>query len=290
MKSDYDLQLHPAMLQARPVWFDDIPWHRSSEHRLSDDALATLEYMNLIEGHVCAGYLHLALASPATRASTERTDFAAGWGVQENWHGIALNRFLDQYKGISVSTRAARQDARRATLSARDRHAHLIAGAASSIATDLYPAVYACIGFRNEIMTLKGYGSLLAKVNSPDRHPVLDPLLRSLMSEEGHHARFYRHIANAYLATSAAARRTARLAMNTWWGIVGENFAGSAGADRVILYLFQDAHGRSLADSIDAQVGGLPGLAGVRPMRRRLEQALGSSRKFQPHFRRSNVR
>lgn len=274
--STYDLRLHSAMLQAMPRWFAEIPWHRSAERELCDDAIATIEYMDLIEGHVCAGYLHLALASPAVRATTDSTDFAAGWGTQENWHGIALHRFLDEYRGIQVSTRAPIQDRRRAQLSLSARHAHLLAGAAASIAPELYPAVYACVGYRNEVMTLKGYGSLLSKVNTSEPHPVLDPLLRNLMSEEGHHARFYRRIAERYLESNAKARRAARLAMNRWWGIVGENFAGSDGADRVILYLFRDERGRDLADKIDAAVASLPGLDGVRPMRRRLEQALKS--------------
>src|SRR5919106_2370186 len=120
--SEYDLGLPPALMQARPPWFDEITWHRSAERVLSEDAIATLEYMDLVEGHVCAGYLHLALASPAVRATTERTDFAAGWGVQENWHGIALHRFLDTYRGISVSTRAPLQDARRSRLGFGERH------------------------------------------------------------------------------------------------------------------------------------------------------------------------
>lgn len=277
-RSTYDLRVHPAMLQAQPEWFTNIPWHRSAERELSDDAIAALEYMDLIEGHVCAGYLHLALAAPAVRATTESTDFAAGWGVQENWHGIALHRFLDEYRGIAVSTRAPVQDQRRAQISFTARHGHLLAGAAASIAPDLYPAVYACIGYRNEVMTLKGYGSLLSKVNEPDPHPVLDPLLRGLMAEEGHHAKFYRRIAERYLEANPRARRAARFAMTRWWGIVGENFAGSEGADRVILYLFQDQRGRDLTDKIDAAVASLPGLQGVRPMRRRLEQALESTR------------
>ena len=277
--SGYDLRLPPALIQAQPSWFSEIPWHRCRERELSADAIATIEYMDLIEGHVCAGYLHLALASPRIRARTETTDFAAGWGVQENWHGIALHRFLDEYRGIRVSTRAPVQDARRAQLSLADRHSHLVAGAAASIAPELYPAVYACVGYRNEVMTLKGYGSLLSKVNVPEPHPVLDPLLRNLMSEEGHHARFYRRIAEGYLRSSPRARRAARLAMNKWWGIVGENFAGSEGADRVILYLFRDERGRELADKVDAAVASLPGLEGVRPMRRRLEQALRRARR-----------
>jgi hypothetical protein len=276
-RSDYDLRLPPAMLQAQPAWFADVPWHRSAERVLSDDAIATIEYMDLIEGHVCAGYLHLALASNAVRATTASTDFAAGWGVQENWHGIALHRFLDEYRGYRVSTRAPVQDARRAQLSLSGRHAHLFAGAAASIAPELYPAVYACIGYRNEVMTLKGYGSLLGKVNVPTPHPALDPLLRNLMSDEGHHARFYRNIAERYLETNPRARRAARLAMNKWWGIVGENFAGSEGADRVIRYLFRDERGRDLADKIDGTIASLPGLAGVRPMRKRLTQALANA-------------
>ena len=126
-------------------------------------------------------------------------------------------------------------------------------------------------------MTLKGYGSLLSKVNIPEPHPVLDPLLRNLMAEEGDHARFYRQIAERYLKSNPRARQVARLAMNKWWGIVGENFAGSEGADRVILYLFRDERGRDLADKIDAAVASLPGLHGVRPMRRRLVHALKNS-------------
>lgn len=275
--SDYDLGLPPALVQAQPAWFADIPWHRSADRVLSEEMIATLEYMDLIEGHVCAGYLHLALASPSVRASTERTDFAAGWGVQENWHGIALHRFLDGYRGIRVSTRARIQDDRRARLSFTARHAHLLAGGAGSIAPDVYPAVYACLGYRNEVMTLRGYGSLLSKVNATGIHPVLDPLLRHLMVDEGHHARFYRKIAAGYLASNPRARAAARMVMNRWWGIVGENFAGSEGADRVILYLFRDERGRELADKIDAQVASLPGLEGVQPMRRRLEQALSTA-------------
>jgi hypothetical protein len=271
---DYDLRLPPALVQAQPAWFAEIPWHRCAERTLPDDAIAALGYMDLIEGHVCAGYLHLALASPAVRATTERTDFAAGWGVQENWHGIALHRFLDQYRGLTVSTRARVQDERRSNLSFLDRHSHLVAGAAGSIAPDVYPAVYAVMGYRNEVMTLQGYGSLRSKVNEPGPHPVLDPLLRHLMTDEAHHARFYRRIAEGYLRSNPRARRAARIAMDRWWGIVGENFAGSQGADRVIRYLFRDARGRELADRVDAQVASLPGLAGVRPMRKRLQQAL----------------
>ena len=165
------------------------------------------------------------------------------------------------------------------TQSAQTATGRTVSVTAASIAPELYPAVYACVGYRNEVMTLKGYGSLLSKVNVPEPHPVLDPLLRNLMSEEGHHARFYRRIAEGYLRSSPRARRAARLAMNKWWGIVGENFAGSEGADRVILYLFRDERGRELADKVDAAVASLPGLEGVRPMRRRLEQALRRARR-----------
>jgi hypothetical protein len=45
----------------------------------------------------------------------------------------------------------------------------------------------------------------------------------------------------------------------------------------VIRYLFRDERGRDLADKIDAAVASLPGLQGVRPMRRRLEQALAGA-------------
>jgi 1,2-phenylacetyl-CoA epoxidase catalytic subunit len=109
-------------------------------------------------------------------------------------------------------------------------------------------------------------------------HAVLEPLLRHLMTDEAIHARFYRRIAEAYLRGSSRARTAARTAMNRWWGTVGENFAGTQGADRAILYLFRDELGRDLAGKVDEQVASLPGLEGVRPMRRRLEQALRNAR------------
>lgn len=272
--SSYDLKLPAAMMQAMPAWFNEIPWHLCQERELDDDMLATLEYMDLIEGHVCGGYLHLALASPRVRANTERTDFAAGWGVQENWHGIALHRFLDQYRGISVSTRASMQDRRRAQISFAQRHSHVLAGAASSLAPDVYPALYACMGYRNEVMTMRGYGSLRSKINAGGVHPVLDPLLRNLMRDEADHASNYRRIAEGYLTSNPRARKVVRMAMNKWWGIVGENFAGGEHADRVIRYLFRDQQGRDLANKIDELVGQLPGLKGIRPMKLRLQQAL----------------
>ena len=55
--SDYDLRLPSSLVQAQPTWFAEIPWHRSGERDLSDDTIATIEYMDLIEGHVCAGLL-----------------------------------------------------------------------------------------------------------------------------------------------------------------------------------------------------------------------------------------
>jgi hypothetical protein len=65
------------------------PWPRCGERVPCSDAIATLEYMNLIGGHVCGGYLHPAVASPRfpprPRPRTSRPDGPSsrtGMGLQ----------------------------------------------------------------------------------------------------------------------------------------------------------------------------------------------------------------
>ena len=112
----------------------------------SDDAIATLEYMDLIEGHVCAGYLHLALASPTVRATTEidRLRRRMGHPGELARHRAApLPRRVPRDQRVDACAACRTNDAR-SSRSPTGRPS--VAGTAGSIAPELYPAVYACSG------------------------------------------------------------------------------------------------------------------------------------------------
>lgn len=270
---EYDLRVSPIVETFKPTWFDSIPWHLCRERELDEEDLFALGYMDMIEGHVCAAYVHLALAPHKIRSKTERTDFVVGWGAQQNWHGISLHRFLDQYHGRNISTRIEEQDKRRSEVPFTQKHSALIAGLAASTIPNSYTALYACMGYRNELMTMHGYGSLRSKVNKPRIHSVLDPLLRNIMSEEAKHAAYYKKLATEVLEGSKTLQSIVRRAMNWWFAIVGENYGGHANADRVIRHLFRDAEGNEFSRFIDKAVSSLPGLSGIIPMQKRVTLA-----------------
>lgn len=269
----YDLRVSKVVLSFKPTWFDTIPWHLANSKKIDKESLFTISYMDLIEGHVCAGYVHLALAPYPIRKKTVRTDFVIAWGAQQNWHGISLHRFIDQYYGRKVSTRIESQDKRREAMSFAQKHSSLFAGLAASTLPNVYTAVYACMGYRNELMTMHGYGSLLGHIKENGGNPVLEPLLMNVMREEGEHARYYKQLATEVLKDNKNLQRVARKAMDMWWSIVGENYGGRRNADRVIRHLFRDSYGTELANIIDGTVGKLPGLAGITPMKNRVKLA-----------------
>ena len=271
--ASYDMQLSNVVMAFKPKWFDDIPWHLTAKSPIDPESLFAIGYMDMIEGHVCAGYVHLALAPYPIRKKTVRTDFVVSWGAQQNWHGISLHRFIDQYAGRTVSTRIETQDKRRSTIPFGQKHSSLFAGLAASALPNVYTAVYACMGYRNELMTMHGYGSLLSKAKKMGPQPVLEPLLMNIMREEGEHARYYKQLATEVLSESVQLQKVVRRAMNYWWSIVGENYGGRTNADRVIRHLFQDANGIELAKTIDRTVGLLPGLDGINPMHNRVKLA-----------------
>jgi len=273
--AEFDLRIPDAMYRHVQPWYFELPWHKTRERELPKQAIDSLYYMARVEGYVCGGYLPIVLASRAVRESTARLDFAAGaWAPDENGHSLALYTFLDIYHGLTRSTRPDDLDFRRRGMPMRERVMEGVSKVAAVAVKETFLAAYSVIGYRNELMTQRGYASLRSRVNQAGEHPVLSPLLRHLMVEESDHAKMYKAAATEALEGRPMVQMAIRKFLKTWPGIVGEGFGGSEEADKIILYLFEDANGRDLVTQVDNLVSELPGLEGTTSTYDRLQQAL----------------
>lgn len=271
----YDLKIPKAMERHLPQWYKDIPWEKARERELPQEMIDTMYYMGRVEGHVCGGYLPIVLANPIIRNSTPHLDFAAGaWAPDQNGHSVALYTFLDLYEGRSESSRAQDLDQQRANLTLKSKIESTLTEVGARVAPKTFAAAYSVIGYRNEVMTMRGYSSLRTKVNEDGEHPVLSPMLHGIMKEEAQHAEMYKNLALGMLEGDESMQRVARGVLNKWTGLVGEDINSGPDADKVVKYLFEDANGRNLVKQVDELVGKLPGLEGVTTTQERLQEAL----------------
>lgn len=136
---------------------------------------------------------------------------------------------------------------------------HLATLAAAALIKD-FVAVHMTWGAVNELSTLSGYHCLIAKTE----HPVLVDLLERIIKDERRHFAFYRAQSRMRLGRSAQARTVARWALEHLWAPVGTGVRPQRETDFAVTYLFGDAEGRAAALELDAAVGELPGLSGIR--------------------------
>ncbi len=262
-----DLGLSTAVDRGRPTWFDAIEWTAVADHPVEPEALVALRYMSLVEGHT-PGYLMHALMSRIVRADPDATDFLSAWAHQEMWHAIALHAFRDLALGNAVSTRHVETAGERRAASAWERWGWLGSLAADTAMASTFASVYGTIGTMNELTARHAYASLRARTS----HPVLQQIVEVLMREEAQHAAWYQRFATRHLDGNGMAQWVTRQVLTRRPSIVGEGFRGRADADRLILYLHEGTRGE-IAGAVDVAVARLPGLAGVTPMRTRIEQA-----------------
>lgn len=274
----FNLEISAMVEDKLPEWFfKEIPWERAAERQLPEEALDALQYMARIEGNVCGGYLPIVLSSPVVRGSTEYTDNAAGgWAPEQNGHSIALYTFLDLYYGRESSSRLDDLDEKKqaVNLSMSGRIKSSILQIGANIQPETFFTAYSVIGYRNEVMTMRGYESLRTKMNEGSEHPVLSPMLYNIMKEEARHAQMYRKVAYDRLEGDEKMQRKMRKILAKYTGLVGEDFGGDEEADKIVRYLFEDANGRNLVKQVDKVIGSLPGLDGATPTQDRLASAL----------------
>jgi hypothetical protein len=124
-------------------------------------------------------------------------------------------------------------------------------------------------GAINELSTLNGYHRVIAKT----RHPILSQLLTRIIKDERRHYAFYYNQARARLEDNPRAQKLVRWALDRLWSPVGTGVRPRAETDYVILALFGDEDGAAAVREMEAELSKLPGLNGMRLMRRAMSQA-----------------
>jgi len=248
--------------ESRKVDVTGIAWHDVASHPLSRGDLFCLHYMMDIENHVPLYLSHLLV----TRACMDPilTAFLACWNYEELWHGENIGKLLNLY-GIEFDTQDRIANVR-ANLGFQNSLSLLSTMAGSWLLKD-FSAVYLTIGAINELSTLTGYGALIRKSG----HPVLKDLLNRIIKDERRHFAFYYNSAKEWLSGNERAQKVDRWMLDRVWVPVGQGVKRQEEVDALVMYLFGDEQGEEELLEIDAKIGRLPGLSGIRLMSKALE-------------------
>jgi rubrerythrin len=265
--AEFDLDKY--LRASKKVDLEGVPWDRVKDYPLPVAEARCLAYMMDIESHTIIFLRDLL----ATRAAFDPdvTAFLSCWVYEELWHGEAFSRFLGE-AGYELSpdgervwgdapypTRNARNTWIRRRLGAKGYASHMATLAAAALIKD-FVALHMTWGAMNELSTLSGYHRMIATT----KHPVLIELLNRIIKDERRHFAFYRSQARMRLQRSAQARKVTRWALEHLWAPVGTGVRPQAETDFVIAYLFGGPDGQAVAEEIDATLGELPGLRGIR--------------------------
>jgi rubrerythrin len=266
---DAEFDLDKYLRASKKVDLAGVPWDRVKEHPLPVAEARCLAYMMDIESHTVIFLRDLL----ATRAAFDPdvTAFLSCWVYEELWHGEAFSRFLGEagydlapdgervWGDAPYPTRSARNTWIRRRLGAKGYASHMATLAAAAVLKD-FVALHMTWGAVNELSTLTGYHRLIAMTE----HPVLVELLTRIIKDERRHFAFYRSQARRRLAASSQARRVTRWALGRLWAPVGTGVRPQVETDFVIAHLFGGEDGLVAAKEIDASMGELPGLEGLR--------------------------
>ena len=250
--------------ESRKVDVTGVAWDDVAKYPLSKGDLFCLHYMMDIENHVPLYLSHLLV----TRACMDPilTAFLACWNYEELWHGENLGRMLNLY-GIEFDTQERIANVR-ANLGLQNSLSIFSTMAGSWLLKD-FSAIYLTIGAINELSTATGYGALIRKSG----HPVLKDLLSRIIKDERRHYAFYYNSAKEWLSGNETAQKVDRWMLNRVWVPVGQGVKKQEEVDALALYLFGDEQGEEDVLDIDAKIGKLPGLSGIKLMSKALFDA-----------------
>ena len=245
-------------LDLEGIDFDAVP-----AHPLSREEIRCLTYRMDIETHTVI-YLRDLLTTPAAN-DPDVTAFLSLWVYEEFWHGEALSRFLQAAGERFTPDRTA--EIRRGA-GVRDIIGTIGKMTAARVLPD-FVAVHMTWGAINELSTLSGYHRVIAKT----QHPILTQLLTRIVKDERRHYAFYYNQARARLEDNPRAQKLVRWALDRLWSPVGTGVRPQAETDFVILSLFGDEDGAAVVLEMEAELSKLPGLNGMRLLRRAMSQA-----------------
>ena len=267
-----EFELAKYLRASRKLDLDGIDFDAVPRHPLAAEEVRVLTYMMDIETHTII-YLRDLLTTPAAY-DPEITAFLSLWAYEEFWHGEALGRFL-RAAGHRFSPDRPGQIRQAAGL--RDV-AGTIAKMLAARAVPGFVAVHMTWGAINELSTLNGYQRVIART----RHPILTALLTRIIKDERRHFAFYFNQARHRLEDNVRAQRLTRGVLDRFWEPVGSGVRPQAETDFVVLELFGDDDGARAIRDMEAELSRLPGLDGMRLLRRAMDRATGRSRAIAP--------
>ncbi len=258
-----EFELAKYLRASRKLDLDGIDFESVPRYPLSREEIRILTYMMDIETHTII-YLRDLLTTPASY-DPEVTAFLSLWAYEEFWHGEALSRFL-QAAGERFSPDRPGEIRRAAGL--RDVLGTIAKMTAARAVPD-FVGVHMTWGAINELGTLHGYQRVIAGT----QHPVLAKLLGRIVKDERRHYAFYYNQARRRLDGNARAQRLVRWTLDRFWEPVGSGVRPHAETDFVLLELFADPDGRAALNEMETELSKLPGLGGMRLLRRALARA-----------------
>jgi rubrerythrin len=258
-----EFDLSKFLRVSRRLDLDGIDFDAVPHYPLSREEVRCLTYMMDIETHTVI-YLRDLLTTQAAY-DPEVTAFLSLWVYEEFWHGEALGRFLSAAGERVEPDRPGR--IRRDALT-KDYLGTLSKMTAARVLKD-FVTVHMTWGAINELSTLNGYHRVIAKT----RHPILTQLLGRIIKDERRHYAFYYNQAWKRLDGNPRAQKLVRWALDRLWAPVGTGVRPQSETDFVVLALFGDEDGMAAVWDMEGELSKLPGLGGMRLLRRAMAQA-----------------
>ena len=243
---------------------EDLDWVEAGRVGLTQDERFVLTYFSDIESQTIRYLRTLLQMKIAFQPSISA--FLTTWSYEEFFHGHALARLMAECGHPLEENRVERVGGRARFNEFLEA---MFGPVLSRLFSNQFPAVYMSFGAIQEMTTLRGY----ERLGESTRNPVLKTLCERIARQERRHFAWYYNHAKQYLAGSRFAQRLARKLLEFNWVPVGAGVKSQSEVRRLFAILFPAEQGRRLVGEVDAKIGRLPGLDGIRLMQSYFEVA-----------------
>ncbi len=241
-----------------------IPWHESRRYPFDPRLIPVLEYMRDVE--ILTDMYHKELRGTPTGRDPVISKFMERWGIEEVTHGEVINMFLNE---LGVRTGAAwKTDVRKKVPFFYHINTSLIT-ALTNLAGSRFTATHMTFGAVHEMTTAQSYRRMIELAG----HPILEKILRAIVTEESAHTNFYWSVARLELRKNKTAQRLARFVLENFYYPVGEGSLGKARCRYSVVGLFgtEPSALETLNKTVTERVSSLPGFAQMNSVSRRIE-------------------
>lgn len=251
------IQIERYISVSEKIKTDDIDWQSARDAGLDEDEQFVLTYFSDIESQTIRYLRTLLQMKIAFRPSVMA--FLTTWSYEEFFHGHALARLMAEC-GHPLEEDRVEEVKGKARFN--EWIENILGPLASRIFSNQFPAVYMSFGAIQEMTTLRGYEQL----QESTQNPILKILCDRIARQERRHFAWYFNNAREQLAESRGARWLARKLLEFNWVPVGAGVKTREEVMRLFSILFPGDTGRHMVRQVDAKIGTLPGLEGIKLM------------------------